>query len=381
LTLHAAFFVIDHIAIYSMLVLAISLLMAYPRHKATWVALLIGVSTAAYVIFSRVLFSGWIPEPYRFVDIAPLMASTQVLMNTVPGAFMVLAFLLFEDSGRKFPRWLAALLAAQLSLEDLVPFLFGITTRPSIEAPMTDGSDLLYLTFELVPAILQTLFVGLALYWTLKDWQADLINPRRRIRLFLLVLIAVNLVSYTLLTRLVLDPNDITLFYVHETYQALNALMNSTVMVYLLITQGSESLATPTETRQPTPSGDPDVALFEAAMKAGIHRQTGLTIASLAAHIKVPEYRLRKLINARLGFRNFNQMLNHYRIEEVATALADPAQRHLPILTLALSVGYQSINPFNRAFRELKGTTPSAFRQASLAQPVGADIPEGPPAA
>ena len=73
------------------------------------------------------------------------------------------------------------------------------------------------------------------------------------------------------------------------------------------------------------------------------------------------------MINAKLGYRNFNHMLHAYRIAEASAALSDPAQRRLPILTIALSVGYQSINPFNRAFRDLKGTTPSAFRQQALA--------------
>ena len=41
--------------------------------------------------------------------------------------------------------------------------------------------------------------------------------------------------------------------------------------------------------------------------------------------------------------------------------LADP-KNTLPILTIALTVGYNSINPFNRAFRDSKGMTPSAYR-------------------
>ena len=103
-------------------------------------------------------------------------------------------------------------------------------------------------------------------------------------------------------------------------------------------------------------------------MKARVYHEAGLTIASLAARLKIPEYRLRRLINTKLGYRNFNHMLHAYRVAEASAALADPAQRRLPILSIALSVGYQSINPFNRAFRDLKGTTPSAFRQDALAQ-------------
>ena len=72
------------------------------------------------------------------------------------------------------------------------------------------------------------------------------------------------------------------------------------------------------------------------------------------------------MIHERLQFRNFNALLHSYRIEEACVLLADPAQRHLPILTIALTVGYNSINPFNRAFRELKNMTPSEFRARAL---------------
>lgn len=64
-----------------------------------------------------------------------------------------------------------------------------------------------------------------------------------------------------------------------------------------------------------------------------------------------------------LGFRNFNQMVNHVRIEEAQRRLADPAFDHLPILTLAYDCGFGSIGPFNRAFKAKTGMTPQAFRK------------------
>jgi AraC-like DNA-binding protein len=79
----------------------------------------------------------------------------------------------------------------------------------------------------------------------------------------------------------------------------------------------------------------------------------------------MPEYKLRAFIHQELGFRNFNAMLHVYRIAEASEILADASKSSLPILTIALSVGYQSITPFNNAFRELKGATPSEFRKAA----------------
>ena len=75
------------------------------------------------------------------------------------------------------------------------------------------------------------------------------------------------------------------------------------------------------------------------------------------------DIRLRALINKRLGYRNFNALLHEYRLRDACAWLADPTKAHLPILTIALEVGYQSIAPFNQAFREAKGCTPSVYRR------------------
>jgi AraC-like DNA-binding protein len=77
----------------------------------------------------------------------------------------------------------------------------------------------------------------------------------------------------------------------------------------------------------------------------------------------VPEYRLRQLINEGLGHRNFNAFLNRYRIEDAKAALADPEQREVPVLTIAMDAGFQSVGPFNRAFRAATDLTPTEFRR------------------
>lgn len=93
------------------------------------------------------------------------------------------------------------------------------------------------------------------------------------------------------------------------------------------------------------------------------YRSDGLTIAALAAQIGVQEYRLRRLINRRLGYRNFAAFLNSYRLAEVKVALRDVEQRGVPILTIALDAGFGTLAPFNRAFRDAEGMTPSAYRK------------------
>ena len=93
-----------------------------------------------------------------------------------------------------------------------------------------------------------------------------------------------------------------------------------------------------------------------------LHLYRGNRLERLADRLAVPEYRLRRHINQHLGFRNFSQMANHFRIEEAKRRLADPALRRLPILTIAYDCGFGSIGPFNRAFKAQTGVTPQAFR-------------------
>jgi AraC-like DNA-binding protein len=120
------------------------------------------------------------------------------------------------------------------------------------------------------------------------------------------------------------------------------------------------------------PSAAPEVeeveprllARLDALMREGrAYRQDGLTIGMLATQMELPEYRLRRIINGSLGHRNFNAYLNGFRLGEAKEALADPAQRQVPIITIALDAGFGSLAAFNRAFRQDTGMTPSEYRQ------------------
>jgi len=94
------------------------------------------------------------------------------------------------------------------------------------------------------------------------------------------------------------------------------------------------------------------------------YRDPELSPGSLADRMGIPEYRLRELINRRLGYRNFPAFVNEHRLREVEQKLADPLLEGRPILTLALEAGFGSVGPFNRAFRERHGMTPSDYRGA-----------------
>ena len=94
----------------------------------------------------------------------------------------------------------------------------------------------------------------------------------------------------------------------------------------------------------------------------------GLTLGELAAQLSVPQYRLREAINRSLGFRNFSDFLNSYRLKEAASRLADPEAAHLPVLTIAMDAGFRSLSSFNKAFKEDRGMTPTAWRRQHLGE-------------
>ena len=53
----------------------------------------------------------------------------------------------------------------------------------------------------------------------------------------------------------------------------------------------------------------------------------------------------------------------NHRIEEAKAALADPAQAEVPVITIAMDAGFQSLGPFNRAFKATTGVTPTEYRK------------------
>ena len=114
-----------------------------------------------------------------------------------------------------------------------------------------------------------------------------------------------------------------------------------------------------------------DLKLLERLRQAfddrELWRQEGLTIGILADRLGTPEHQLRKLINEGLGYRNFAAFINERRIEAAKLALCDPAVQRKSVSTIAFEVGFGSLGPFNRAFREATGQTPSDWRKAAEA--------------
>ena len=205
----------------------------------------------------------------------------------------------------------------------------------------------------------------------------DLIEQRRLIRLWLPLLLAAQTASILIfeVAELIFDMGP-------RSPSA--QLMNSMIIILLMLFSGLAYLRTQTElcldTQGPAPDEDSapklDLSPSEAvlheklliAMDEGAYRTTGLTIAGLAERLDTPEHRLRALINQKLGYRNFSAFLNRHRIAEAREKLTEKESVDLPVLTIAMDLGYNSLASFNRAFRSETGTTPSDYRRLGMAE-------------
>jgi AraC-like DNA-binding protein len=126
----------------------------------------------------------------------------------------------------------------------------------------------------------------------------------------------------------------------------------------------------PVDEKALPPADRLELARLNTLMAHGVYLEPGLSIGGLAAKMNMPEHRLRKLINNHLGHRNFAAFINDQRIAEAKRRLGDSTLAREQITGLAFDLGFESLAPFNRAFRERVGMSPSEFRTKALLQAV-----------
>jgi len=220
-------------------------------------------------------------------------------------------------------------------------------------------------------------FAVLAAAQTLQTWRADLLERRRALRLFIVGAGAAYTVA-TALARLV--------GVAAGAFEMLVLALILAIAAWRLLGGAGLFDEAPASAAPPAaapvagdPAADPAAdaaadaadarlaaALEHAMTQQHVYREEALSIGALASRLGAPEYRLRRLINQQLGHRNFNAYLNRYRLDEAKRALTDPATAERPVLVIALDAGFQSVGPFNRAFKADTGVTPTEFRRLSL---------------
>lgn len=356
---------------------------AMPQHLLLIDTLLRGMTVGAEILIALVFLSRW-PLTWRrglgaaFIVatacyiinssaalqqvIGPLLAPVGVLSIIAPVIFWWFALALFDDGFRM--RWPA-----------LIPMAF---VSQLVIAHFTNVGGA-YWTFSLALARLTMIGAfGHAMYTALRYLNDDLIEGRRRFRIIFAVAVAIVgfIINYVETAGIGDEPPNWLLLF-----QAASIFIMTLGFGVWLLGMRAEVLdgrvgekerveeAPAPQTGETLRAADrPAYNRLTALMADGAWREEGLTVATLAAKVGVPEHQLRALINGQLGHRNFSAFLNSYRLEEAKRLFSDPHEARKQILQIALDVGYGSIAPFNRAFKEATGKTPTEFRKEALGE-------------
>ena len=334
-----------------------------------------------------------VATPYHIVVIT--------IMTALPGLFWLFCYSLFDDHFKLKP-WQVSLVAITV-----VPPFFDLLARQLGYIP----SDLFILFLVDFPTVVELLLVALALVAIARHWRVDLVQSRRDLRLWFCGVNGVYIFTLLML-REVFYPYFSWLDY--GQYASAGIILLITNMIFLRMSSGilvvnsfvnhlqlSEKIETPdagTEisslvsednnlTMEPTEQVKQEESsswviqnkkmivpaktleqIRSALEEEFVYRDMDITIGLLAYRLDIPEYKLRSVINSGLGYRNFNDFLNSYRIKEVAKRLVTLEDEKHSVLTIALDAGFRSLSSFNKIFKNTYNITPTAYRKKFLSK-------------
>ncbi len=338
------------LAISQLLFMALFYFAYYRRQTLGRLMAFYGLCLIAYILAT-------LPE----VDRGPLVIDfiLTTLAITAPSLLWVITRYLFDDSPTiALPIWVV--IGIYIALRAVGMLLSNLSGPPT---------GLSFLIFMFIPQVVMLAFACHVIYTAVTGLGGDLVESRRQLR----VPFAITMGS---IVAIIVGSG---FFALGESW-FYNACIGAIFLFMLffnlstfplhrdspqVIDQVEMPVATPTNIPRVS-DNDKDKPLVDKVHHVmeskRLYAQPGLTIGMLASSVSMQEYRLRRLINQKLHYRNFNQYLNQYRIAEAARRLQDPAEINVPISTIALDVGYASLSSFNKAFKEAHGVTPSIYR-------------------
>ncbi|MFM1895266.1 MAG: hypothetical protein RLZZ385_340 [Pseudomonadota bacterium] len=292
------------------------------------------------------------------------------IATLTPLVLLVIAHHLFVDGGRIHKSiWVLA--------------FFYIAVR-FVGIPLYDpgmpNSNLWFVVIYVIPQTIMLYLSVLTIYLAARGYRIDLMEERRNFRVVFVIAIGILLAIRTANAYFSFaDPflDNIWLFtieplpdYVFPTYVFIITLGFNQLIFRLhkdafnLITLPAQDWTIPETPAAPSKgvkgSNQSAIERIQVLMeKERLYATPGFTISDLAQAMSMQEYRLRRLINQGLKYRNFNQFLNHYRIEEASRRLQ---QSTAPVSTIALDIGYGSLSSFNAAFKARFDMTPTEYR-------------------
>lgn len=299
----------------------------------------------------------------------------QRIATVAPATLWLLALYLFVDNPR-VPKPIYGIMFFYVVLRGIGSYI-GTGDSPSLQA--------LYLLCYVLPQIIMMGFCAHAVYLAIQDLGNDLVESRRRVRVPFVVAMGMLVTAILLRGFVVAYQHYADLFSVSITPMPVELLFFYMFLITLVFNISSMRLQSealqvivlPPEQQQKYLNPVPNVSqkvdnpalvqrVYEVLKKENLYAHAGLTIGELAERLSIQEYRLRRLINKQLGYRNFNQFLNEFRIQEACRRLAIPSDHREQIANIAFDVGYSALSSFNKAFKDIRKVTPTQFRDTAL---------------
>lgn len=274
-----------------------------------------------------------------------------------PALLWVISRHLFQENTRIRPVFWA-MVATYIGIR-----VIGHTLHP--EGLPTAGAGLWL--YRIMPQTAMALLAAHAIYLAARNGADDLVEPRRQIRVPFVMIMGM-IVMVIVLSGFIspLINNDIRTIYAALILLCALALNIATFRLHqdasqLIFPASRSENVTSLHARELSHKALAQ-RIREALETDNLYANPQLTIGELARTLSMPEYILRRFINKELGYRNFNQFLNKCRIDHAAERLRNVAEQRLPISTIAMEVGYNSLSTFNKSFKQLHGLTPSEYR-------------------
>ena len=315
----------------------------FKTHRTEWVGFIfmaLLLATAGFVLHPIM------PMRWQWV--------TTDLQTLIPSLFWLLCQFAFRERPAIAWYWMV-----MIGYSAIVPAVYALSPGigryvPLMETIFLDG-----------PGYIEYLLIAGGLWTVVKYWPDDLVASRRRLRVAVVLMVGLtvllNVVSvnsgwgdllfqrFTVLTCLLVIASQII-------------AVPKGVLFGLVVTTSTEDVE-PTAANSLPQKDDVRLTLLLNLMENGFYKKEKLTIAQLAKSVALPEYVVRSLINEQLGFRNFNDFVNQWRIEDATEQLLKQPDK--PVMNIALDLGYRTLSSFNRAFKERTNKSPTQYRQES----------------
>ncbi|GAA6152476.1 helix-turn-helix domain-containing protein [Pseudoteredinibacter isoporae] len=343
----------------SQLLLCTVLLLRRPQahsiSEKLFVALLL--ADAAYLIIP------WVSAEWAKAILYPAQ-------TMVPGLFWLFSYSLFDDHFRLRP-WQA------------IPFLITVLLPTLGSALGAEKSGLEGWFWFNIPQLSEFVLLTWALRIILLHWRDDLLENRRNLRIWFSAFIGFYIFALIAAQQLLFPSAEWLDIWQYAPAGLMLFLCNCVLLefkpdIFLQptrpVSEDHQQEVRPEGNEEPIAAVKeqeeiPDEVLetiSDLMENEKIYREMGLTIGQLAEKVDIQEYRLRRIINAGLGHRNFNDFLNRYRVREACERLSDPAEQETAVLNIALDAGFRSLSSFNKAFKDSQNLTPTAFRKSQL---------------